>query len=64
MLLGHALLPLSATPTTNPLHAGADLRVGASLQAAALPVGAGARTPSEHDRPDANAGEIRDELCA
>ena len=56
MLLGDALHPLPASATTDPVHAGADLRAGATLQAAALPVGPGARTPSEYDRLDTNTG--------
>ena len=47
----------SAPEAARPLHAGADLRVGATLQAAALPVGPGARTFRPRDRSDANAGE-------
>ena len=47
----------SAPEATRPLHAGADIRIGATLQAAALPVGAGARTFRPRDRFDADAGE-------
>jgi len=36
---------------------GSDLRAGASLQRAEVPVGAGARSAGEHDRPVADPGE-------
>ncbi len=55
--LRRPLLPGTAPETTNSLHAGADLRARTTLQAAEIPLRAGAGTPSQHDRPDADPGE-------
>jgi len=44
----------SAPEAAHSLHAGAGVRTGASLQAAALPDGAGARTSRPHDRANAD----------
>jgi len=49
---GHA-----ATKETSVVRAGADLRTGASVQTAALPVGAGTRTSRRRHRTDADPGQ-------